>query len=67
MSEGLIAMVPYSDMDEVVGTQYFLICGVGLGESTKVDKINLLSNTFANLSLIILSSSVSPRHSQNLF
>ena len=62
-----IAMVPFSDIDEVVGTQYFSICGAGLGETTEVDKIILLLNTFANLSLISLLSSVSPRHLHNPF
>ena len=60
-------MVNFSYIDEVVGTQYFLIYGAGSGETTEVDKINLLLNAFANLSLISLSSSVSPRHSQNAF
>ena len=60
-------MVNFSDIDEVVGTQKILINGAASGETTEVDKINLLLNAFANLSLISLSSSVSPHHSQNAF
>ena len=56
-------MMPSSDIDEEVRTQYFVICGVGSGETMEVDKINLFLNAFANLSVISMSSSVSPRHS----
>ena len=60
-------MVPFSDINEIVGTQYFLTCGAGSGMTTEVDKINLFLNAFPNLLLISVSSSVSPRHSQNAF
>ena len=62
-----IAMAPFLDMGAVMGTQYSLICGVSSGETTEGDKINLLLSAFVSLSLIRLSSSVSPRHSQNEF
>ena len=60
-------MAPFLDMGKVMGTQHSLICGVGSGETTKVDKVNLLFNEFSSFSLISLSSSVSPRHSKNAF
>ena len=62
-----MAMATFSDTDEVVGTQYFLIYGAGSGETTELDKINWLLNAFANLSLISLLSSISVCHSQNAF
>ena len=45
-------MVPFLDMDKVGRTQYCVICGVGSGETTEVDKISLLLTAFTNLSLI---------------
>ena len=54
-------------MGAVMGTPHSLICGVGSGETTEGDKINLLLNAFSILLLIRLSSSVSPRHLQNEF
>ena len=56
-------MVPSLAINEEVGTQYCVICRIGSGETTEVDKINLLLNAFANLSVIIISSSISLCHS----
>ena len=62
-----IEMAHFLDMGKLMGTQHSLICGVGSGETTEVDKIIFLLNAFASSSLISLSSSVFPRHSQNSF
>ena len=62
-----MVMALFLNMGAVMGTPHSLICVVGSGETMEGDKIILLLYAFSTSSLIRLSSSISPRHSQNSF